>query len=735
MADAATNSIPDPDDVRTLWKSLGPRVTAAALRDRINARGALARGKLTKDMLRRFATGRSELDPKVLREAHTALLDVQRERETLGLTEAESERTGNVVPFPSSGEKTGEDRTGGVGGEPTRDTAELSAEDARLARENTASGPPLDGGLEDLRTRAAALAEGDIAGARPIIEAGARLGVDECERDHLLSDIKKALGKSIRVGSIRALWDRAAERARIDRTLSAEQQALADAAVRAAETARLAPLVEHLAKDPALLDRVVEAVAAAGVVGERRATLAVYLTATSRLNRRRCLSLLRRGAAASGKNVVVDATLALLPPESVFIVSGGSPKSLIYSGEGADDADCLKHKVVYLPEAAATLAVKNGAESEFTAMIRTLISEGYIRYHTVVGQDGGPPTGLEIVKNGPIAVIVTSARNNIEDELMTRLLLADSDESLSQSSKVLTSMLDAAAGAPQSAPLTIAEIERFRDFQRWLELGGPYDVIIPFAPAIRAAFTLTPAVTPTAIRVRRDLGGMIAAVSASAILHKAQRLTDQGRIVATLDDYRHAYEAFAPGVAALYRPQVSAGVVALVTTLEGLIEGERKRIEAECAAILCKDPTAALPPLEHGTEGTIRVTVRQLLPALGIASYDTVSDRIRQALAAGVIEIANPGAPKWAGTRYRVKVGSAALTAAEGVPVFPTPEMVETMLLDPSKAAAAFAAIVTEEARAQSVSSTSTTSPQSQLSSPPASGGALQFDENGEALV
>jgi hypothetical protein len=555
-----------------------------------------------------------------------------------------------------------------------------------------------------------------------------------------MADRLRGLGKSVRLSSLRSSLSAAQRAVESERALSPEQEAAAAAAVaaaaRTAEAVRLAPLVEHLAKDPALLDRAVEAVVAAGVVGERRATLAVYLTATSRLNRRRCLSLLRRGASASGKNVVVDATLRLLPPESVLIVSGGSPKSLVYSGGGADDADCLKHKVVYLPEAAATLAVKNGVEGEFTAMIRTLISEGYIRYHTVFGQDGGPPKGLEIIKNGPIAVVVTSARNNIEDELMTRLLLADSDESLSQSSKVLSSMLDAAAGAPHSAPLTIAEIERFRDFQRWLELGGPYDVTIPFAPAIRAAFTLTPAVTPTAIRVRRDLGGMIAAVSGSAILHKAQRQTDgKGQIVATLDDYRHAYESFAPGVAALYRPQVSAGVVALVTTLEGLIEGERKRIEAEHAAILSKDPNAALTPSERGTEGTIRATVRQLLTALGITSYDTVSSRIQQALAAGVIEIANPDASNRAGNRYRVKVGSADLTAAEGVPVFPTPEMVETMLRNPTKAAVALAAIAAMEARAQSGSSTPAMPSSSPPLPPPSSEGGPQFDENGVELV
>jgi hypothetical protein len=41
----------------------------------------------------------------------------------------------------------------------------------------------------------------------------------------------------------------------------------------------------------------------------------------------------------------------------------------------------------------------------------------------------------------------------------------------------------------------------------------------------------------------------------------------------------------------LYRPQTSAGVVALVRALEGMIEAERKRLEAEAAAFLSKTRT------------------------------------------------------------------------------------------------------------------------------------------------
>ena len=60
-------------------------------------------------------------------------------------------------------------------------------------------------------------------------------------------------------------------------------------------------------------------------------------------------------------------------------------------------------------------------------MLRSLISEGRIVYQTVVISDG-PPETVTIIKNGPIAAIITTARN-VDPELKTRLLPMDTDES------------------------------------------------------------------------------------------------------------------------------------------------------------------------------------------------------------------------------------------------------------------------------------------------------------------
>ena len=511
---------------------------------------------------------------------------------------------------------------------------------------------------------------------------------------------------------LRKIWEEAAAMSRALNAPTPDELAWLEAEAKRTreqekrlEAERLAPLAVGIAKDPKLIERMVRTVTAFGVVGEEGSILASCLTAASRLLRRRCISLLRRGAPASGKNYVFEHALMLAPPESVVTINSASSMALIY--HSVENPDSLKHKIVYLPEAASTLAVKNGVETEFTAMLRQLISENRINRQVAIPQKQGPPKTMEVVKNGPIAVLVTSARNNIEGELLTRLLLADSDESQDQTANVVTSILDTAAGAPWAPPPSEAEIEEWRDFQRWLEAGGPYDVLIPFGRAIRAAFTLTSAPTPPAVRVRRDISGLVGAISASTILHKAQRQADaKGRLIATLDDYQHAFDAFAPGMAAHYRPQVSAGVIALVKAIESMIETERGAIEAEIeaekAAILAKDLNADLSSMRT-FDGTVRATHEQLKVALGIVSKDAIGTRIHDALTAGVIEITNPAAARSAGSCYRVKVGSAALKAAAGIPVFPTPAMVETMINDPAKLKAALEAIAAEQAAEEDV--------------------------------
>jgi hypothetical protein len=312
-------------------------------------------------------------------------------------------------------------------------------------------------------------------------------GKDEAEIDRLASlsrldygrerkEAAKRLG--VIVGTLDAMVKTARERAMRSakaRERTDEQQS------RDAKYAELGVRCEDIATDPELLNNMATLVGRMGLVNERSAIKAGYLAATSRLERNGAIALLRRGAAASGKNYPVEKLFRLLPPESIVTAVGGSPKSLPYYG-GADAEDALKHKLIYIPEAAA-FADKGGIENEFTTMLRVLISEGRIVYQTVQTQENSPPITVTIVKNGPLAVFITSARDNIEEEMLTRLMVLDADESDSQTRAIIENALTSETGER----IEQEEIDAWVDFQRWLELGGPYDVVIPFLEAIKAA--------------------------------------------------------------------------------------------------------------------------------------------------------------------------------------------------------------------------------------------------------
>jgi hypothetical protein len=217
-------------------------------------------------------------------------------------------------------------------------------------------------------------------------------------------------------------------------------------------------------------------------------------------------------------------------------VSSGSPYSLVYYG--GEEEDALKHKIIYVAEA-AILAERNGVESPLTIMLRLLISEARIDHQVTVPRPNAPAQTEHIRRNGPVVVLVTSARNNIEEELLTRLMTSDADESQEQTVNVLA----AALTDEEDEEKVKDETDRWLDYQRWLALDAPYDVVIPFRRAILLAILARQKAAEERsekpkfrLRIRRDIHGFQTAIWTSAILHKSQREKDsKGRIVATID--------------------------------------------------------------------------------------------------------------------------------------------------------------------------------------------------------
>jgi hypothetical protein len=509
-------------------------------------------------------------------------------------------------------------------------------------------------------TRISELKPLDEEGARAIVADVVKAAFSDFAVETLIKPLAGALGVSIPVA--KKFWKDAASAAREAATAQTVKAADEHRArieqecteQRRRETAgeydRLESSCRQIAESPTLLADMERLVHELGVVGEGASIRGAYLAASSRLCRRNALCLLRRGAAAGGKNFLVSKALMLIPDDAVIHMTSGSSLSLAYYGDG--DEDAFKHKVIYIPEA-AVLAERNGVESPLTFMLRTLISEGRLDHHVVMTQASGPPVSTHIKRNGPVVVIVTTARDNVEDELLTRLMLSDADETGRQTKAVLKGVL-----AKEVPRVDDEEIRPWLDFQRWLEADAPYDVVIPFRPAILGAFNeLWDEMRTVPLRIRRDVNALIIAIETSAILHRAQREKDAaGRIVATLDDYRHAHEAFDAGLASLYRTKIPDTALAIVKAAEAM------------------GATAEIG---------VKITVSALMGKLGITGRGVANSRLNHAEECGFLKLVDTG--KGGARIYELGKTSAEVvelieSGSAGQCVFPTVEAVEAVL-------------------------------------------------------
>ena len=139
---------------------------------------------------------------------------------------------------------------------------------------------------------------------------------------------------------------------------------------------------------------------------------------------------------------------------------------------------------------------------------------------------------------GPIAMLsgTTAASGNLENS--SRCLELSLDDSPAQTKRIHEAQRRAWAG--EEVPPV--DVTLFQDAQRLLE---PLPVVIPFAE--RLTF---PARGTTD---RRDQPKLVGLVMAHALLYQRQREKDgKGRLVATVADYRVAFDLYAPLVEAAF---------------------------------------------------------------------------------------------------------------------------------------------------------------------------------------
>ena len=317
-------------------------------------------------------------------------------------------------------------------------------------------------------------------------------------------------------------------------------------ALEAAELKRVAWLrCGELAKAPRILDRVGEALLDVGLVGEQRAAKLLYLAVVSRLFERP-LSITVKGPSSAGKSFLVDCVLKLFPGTAYYALTAMSDRALAYSDEP------LVHRVLVLYEAAGI-----GGE-HMPYMLRSLLSEGCIRYETVEKSAKGM-RARTIDRPGPTGLIATTTALRLDPELETRLLSVPVTDTAEQTGDVLVAL----AGDRSPSP----DLEPWHALQVWLELANQV-VVVPFAKRLAAL------VPPCAVRLRRDFRAVLSLVQAHALLHQATRARDeQGRVVAVLGDYTVVRELVvdlvSAGVQATVPPTVRETVSAVIALNSG----------------------------------------------------------------------------------------------------------------------------------------------------------------------
>ena len=269
---------------------------------------------------------------------------------------------------------------------------------------------------------------------------------------------------------------------------------------------------QGLARDPRILDRFAVDVRKAGLAGEERAAKLVYLVLTSRLLDRP-ISAAIKAPSAAGKSYLVDTVLRFFPESAFYTVTGMSERALVYSEEE------LKHRILVIYEAAGMAS--DGFAPYF---LRTLLSEGHIRYETVETPKKGKPKGVVLEREGPTGAILTTTRVKLDPELETRLLSIPVTDSAKQTKAVMYALAEEDDSEP--------EIDvQWPQLQQAIAAEGP-GATIPFARE------LAEAIPPAATRLRRDFGAILGLIRAHALLHGATRdRREDGRTVAAIEDY------------------------------------------------------------------------------------------------------------------------------------------------------------------------------------------------------
>ncbi|UEM40421.1 DNA primase [Pectobacterium aquaticum] len=255
-----------------------------------------------------------------------------------------------------------------------------------------------------------------------------------------------------------------------------------------------------LLRDPNLIGRLTDDLAACGVVGESTNLVAGYLAAVSR-KLDKPLAVLIQSSSAAGKSSLMDAVLNLIPPEERLQYSAMTGQSLFYLGETN-----LQHKILAIAE-------EEGVRQAAYAL-KLLQSDGEL---TIASTGKDDATGNLVTKQytvkGPVMLMLTTTAIDVDEELLNRCLVLTVNESREQ-----TEAIHALQRHKQTLEGLLMENEKgyltelHQNAQRLLR---PLKVVNPFASQLTFLSDKT--------RTRRDHMKYLTLIQSIALLHQYQR--------------------------------------------------------------------------------------------------------------------------------------------------------------------------------------------------------------------
>jgi hypothetical protein len=323
------------------------------------------------------------------------------------------------------------------------------------------------------------------------------------------------------------------------------------------------PLRPPLAECSDLLAEFAGAIRQSGLVGEERAVKLLYLALITRFFKRQ-VSVVVKGPSSAGKSYIVGRVLSFFPESAYYALTAMSERALAYGTEP------LTNRFLVFYEAA-------GLTGEIASyLLRSLLTEGRIRYETVVSTKDKGLEPRSITREGPTGVILTTTSSWLHPENETRLLSVHVTDSSEHTARILESLADETMSDWKVDPAWIS-------LQDWLS-SAERRVVIPYSRA------LTRAVPPLAVRLSRDIDTTLRLIRAHAMLHQVNRGRDQeGRIIAELKDYGAIKELvgdlIAEGVGASVRPAVRETVITVGRLIDEHQQGVMLKTVAEALGI------------------------------------------------------------------------------------------------------------------------------------------------------